>query len=212
MPQLEIIGVPLSNYVRSVRMLCEEKGVPYSLVPEVPHSPAVMAINPVGQIPCMRHGAVELFESQAIAAYIDRTFPGPKFFPADEAAYAKTLQWISYGNVKVDRWLMREFVVPIVFADKNKGPDQQRIAAAQPEIGKSLAILDAAVGPTGFLVGNDLTYADINVLPMLIILGMFPQGKEHLAKFPALETYIANLSSRPSYVRIAPPSPPSPGR
>jgi hypothetical protein len=28
MPELEIIGVPLSNYVRSLRMMCEVKGVP----------------------------------------------------------------------------------------------------------------------------------------------------------------------------------------
>ncbi len=27
MAELEIIGVPVSNYVRSIRMLCEEKGI-----------------------------------------------------------------------------------------------------------------------------------------------------------------------------------------
>lgn len=39
MTDLTIIGVPFSNYVRSVRMLCEEKGVPYALEPAAPHSP-----------------------------------------------------------------------------------------------------------------------------------------------------------------------------
>ena len=41
MPELEIIGVPLSNYVRSLRMMCEEKGVPYRINPALPHSPDV---------------------------------------------------------------------------------------------------------------------------------------------------------------------------
>ncbi len=28
MAELEIIGTPISNYVRTIRMLCEEKGLP----------------------------------------------------------------------------------------------------------------------------------------------------------------------------------------
>ena len=78
MADLEIVGIPFSNYVRSVRMLCEEKGAPYTLVPAMPHSPDVKAIHPAGQVPVMRHGDVALFESKAIATYIDRVFPGPK--------------------------------------------------------------------------------------------------------------------------------------
>ena len=39
MPALEIIGAPQSNYVWAVRMVCEEKGVPYEHRPERPHTP-----------------------------------------------------------------------------------------------------------------------------------------------------------------------------
>ena len=72
MAKLEIIGLPQSNYVRVVRMVCEEKGVPYYLKPERPHSPDVDAVHPFGKIPVMRHGDVTLCESKAIATYIDR--------------------------------------------------------------------------------------------------------------------------------------------
>ena len=51
MAELEIIGIPMSNYVRAIRMLCEEKGVPYKLTPARPHSAEVTAISPSGQIP-----------------------------------------------------------------------------------------------------------------------------------------------------------------
>ena len=44
MAELELIGIPLSNYVRSVRMLCEEKGVAYKLDPARPQTPEVTAI------------------------------------------------------------------------------------------------------------------------------------------------------------------------
>ena len=133
MAELEIIGVPFSNYVRSVRMLCEEKGVPYKLTPSLPQSPEVKAIHPAGQVPVAKHGDVSLFESKAIATYVDRAFPGPMFIPKDPVAHALVEQWVSYGNVKVDRWIMREFVVPSVFFDKAKGPDTAKIAAALPE-------------------------------------------------------------------------------
>ena len=199
MPDLEIIGVPFSNYVRSVRMLCEEKGVPYKLNPVRPHTPDVTGINPVGQIPCMRHGDVALFESAAIATYIDKAFPGAKLIPEDALGAAKHTQWVSVVNVKVDRWIMREFVVPSVFFDKAKGPDTAKINAALPEISKVCKVLDDALAKTGHLVGDKLTFADLNVLPMLTTLTNFPQGKEIVAKFPNVTKFVAAMTGRPSY-------------
>jgi glutathione S-transferase len=205
MADLEIIGVPFSNYVRSLRILCEEKGVAYKLNPAMPHSPEVKAISPTGQIPVMRHGDVSLFESKAIATYIDRAFPGARFIPEDPVGAAKCEQWVSYGNVKVDRWIMREFVVPNVFFDKAKGPDKAKIAASLPEIGKCATILDEAVAKTGYLVGSGLTFADMNVLPMLATFMGFPEGKEAIGAKRSLAAYVAMLTERPSFKNTTPP-------
>jgi glutathione S-transferase len=201
---LELIGVPFSNYVRSLRMLCEEKGVAYTLTPARPQSSEVTAIHPAGQIPCLRHGDLALFESQAIATYIDKAFPGPKLIPEDAKGAAQVVQWSSYGNVKVDRWVMREFVVPYAFADKVKGPDMTKINTAVPEIEKCLAALDKAVATTGQLVGTGLTYADLNVLPMLATLTLYGQGKDMLGKHAALSNFVTKLTARPSYAKTAP--------
>ena len=205
MAELELIGAPFSNYVRALRILCEEKGVAYKLTPVRPHTPEVTSIHPAGQIPCLRHGDVAVFESQAIATYIDKAFAGAKFIPEDAEGAAYTTQWISYGNVKVDRWIMREFVVPTAFADKVKGPDTARINAAIPEIEKCLSTLQAAVAKGGYLAGNALTFADMNIVPMLATFGQFPQGTATLAKYPGLGAYMAKLTARPSYVNTAPP-------
>lgn len=205
MAELEIIGVPFSNYVRSVRMLCEEKGVAYKLTPSRPHTPEVNAIHPAGQIPVMRHGDVTVFETKAIATYIDRAFPGTKLIPEDAVGAAKVEQWVSYGNAKVDKWIMREFVVPQAFADKEKGPDMARVNAAIPEIEKCCKALEEAVAKTGYLAGSALTYADLHVLPMLVTMQAFPAGKEIAAKFKGLMAYAAKLTERPSFVSTAPP-------
>lgn len=205
MADLEIIGIAFSNYVRAVRMLCEEKGVPYVHTSALPQTPEVKALHPVGQVPVMRHGDVTLFESKAIATYIDRVFPGKKLIPDDPVRAAQVEQWVSYGNVQVDRWIMREFVVPSTFFDKAKGPDTAKIAAALPVIATVCDVLDKAVAKTGYLVGSELTYADCNVLTILTALGRFPQGKEILAKLPNLSAYVAKLSELPSFTKTAPP-------
>ena len=205
MADLEIIGVPFSNYVRSLRMLCEEKGVAYKLTPLRPHTPEVNAIHPAGQIPVMRHGDVALFETKAIATYIDKAFPGAKFIPEDAVGAALVEQWVSYGNAKVDKWIMREFVVPQAFADKAKGPDMAKVNAAVPEIEKCCAALDAAIAKNGYLAGKALTFADMLVLPMIMTAQAYPLGKEIVPKYKNLMAYATKLTERPSWTKTAPP-------
>lgn len=205
MPDLEIIGVPFSNYVRSVRMLCEEKGIPHKLTPSRPHAADVTCIHPAGQIPCMRHGDITLFESKAIATYIDKAFPGPKLIPDDALGAALVEQWVSYGNAKVDKWIMREFVVPSVFFDKAKGPDTAMINAALPEIDKCAKALDDALAKSPYLAAGDLTYADIHVIPMLATAMGFPATRALLSKHMALTAYTSKIISRPSFKNTEPP-------
>lgn len=205
MPDLEIIGAPVSNYVRSCRMLCNEKGVEHTLTPARPHSPEVAAIHPYGLIPVMRHGDLALFESKAIMSYVDAAFPGPKMMPESLAEMALVEQWVAFQNHRVDRSMVRECVVQYVFADKAKGPDRARIEAAVPDIEKQAKVLDAAIARTGHLVGKSITMADINVLPMLHYVRMFPEGKAALAGLPRLTEYIDRLSARPSFTATEPP-------
>src|SRR5580692_3641342 len=102
MTELEIIGAPQSNYVRSVRIACEEKGVAYKLSAIRPHTPDVDAIHPFGKIPVMRHGDVVLCETKAICSYVDLAFEGPPLIPRDPVGAARTEQWISLINTGID--------------------------------------------------------------------------------------------------------------
>jgi glutathione S-transferase len=114
-------------------------------------------------------------------------------------------QWISYGNAKVDKWIMREFVVPQAFFDKAKGPDTARITAAIPEIETCCGVLDAALAKSPYLVGDKLTYADMHVLPMVMTLQAWPAGKEIAPKYASLMAWSKRLAERPSYASTAPP-------
>ena len=94
---LEIIGHPRSNFVRAVRMVALEKGVQHEHTPELPHSDVIKTLHPMGQIPAMGHEGLELFESMAIARYIDEVFDGPKMVPDEPSKAAKIVQWSSFA-------------------------------------------------------------------------------------------------------------------
>src|SRR5713101_4342402 len=107
MPLPEIIGSARSSYTRVVRMVCEEKGIAYLLTERPLRAPEILAIHPFGKMPVLRHGDFELFESKAIATYLDRSFPGPHVFPSDPHLAALTEQWVSLVNTVMDRTLIR---------------------------------------------------------------------------------------------------------
>ncbi len=208
MPALEIIGVPQSNYVWVVRMVCEEKRVPYDYKPERPHSPAVDAIHPFGKVPVMRHGDVELCESKAIATYIDRVFDGPKVIPDDVKRGAQVEQWVSLGNVEFDKVMIRQYVVGYVFPKEPGKPDMAAIGEAAARMKPQVEVLDRAVAKTGHLVGDSLTLADINILPMLFYANRFEEGKALLGAAKNLSAYMERHFARPSFQASKPPPPP----
>ena len=209
MAELEIIGAPQSNYVWVVRIAAAEKGVPHKLTPVRPNAPEVGAIHPFSKIPVMRHGDFELFESKAIATYIDRTFDGPPLIPTDAKGAALTEQWISCVNTLIDPTCVRQYIVSYVFPGTPDGsPNRARIDAALPAMEKQLAVLDKVLAKTGHLVGDKLTLADINLFPIAFFLQRFPESKAMVQSQRHLAGFIERMLARPSVKATTPPPPP----
>ena len=198
MPDLELIGGPASNYVWVCRIALTEKGVPYTLSSAMPHSPEVDAVHPLGKIPAMRHGDVQLAESRAICAYIDRMFDGPPLVPADPIKAAQVEQWISLVNTAIDPVWIRQYIAAHVFpGTPDKSPNRATIDAALPKMEKQFPVMDKAVA-SGFFVGNALTLADINFIPILFYVGKYPEGAALLARHKKLKAYAERHLARKS--------------
>jgi glutathione S-transferase len=209
MPNVEIIGFAPSTYVRTARMVCEEKAIPYDLKPAAPHSPDVMAIHPFGKIPVMRHGDFELCESKAIATYLDLTFPGPKLIPTDPRHAALTEQWVSLVNTKMDSTMVRTYLFAYIFPKTGDGqPDRKMIDGVLPALGEEIGFLDRAVAKGGYLAGDSFTFADINVMPILFYLQKFPEASAAIAAAKPLAAYYDRMAARPSFTNTIPPPPP----
>ena len=210
MSKPEVIGSSRSSYTRVVRMVCEEKGIDYSLTEAELGAPEIFAIHPFGRMPVLRHGDFTLCESKAIATYLDRTFPEPRLIPTDPRLGALTEQWVSLANTLLDPLLVRTYLLAYAFPMTADGkPDRARIDALLPKVREQLALLDKTVALSGYLVGDGFTLADIYVLPMLHYLKLLPESGRLLDVSTPLGRYHWTHSARPSFVRtIPPPGPP----
>jgi len=206
MARPEIIGSIRSTYTRTACMVCEEKAIEYVLTERPLHAPEILAIHPFGKMPVLRHGDVELFESKAIATYLDRSFPAPFVFPSDPHRAALTEQWVSLVNTVMDRTLIRTYLFAYIApGTADGGPDRAAIDAVLPALREQIGVLDKAVAKSGYLVGDQFTFADINLLPILYRVGQFPEGAEALAAATHLAGYYDRHAARSSFTRTTPP-------
>jgi glutathione S-transferase len=205
MSSIQIIGAPMSNFVRVVRMACHEKGVGYDLTAVRPHSPEVLAIAPTGKIPVMRHGEVALFETRAICGYIDTVFPGPKLIPTDPVKAAICEQWMSLVTTHIDSILLRQYLIGYFFPGTPDGaPDRARIDAAVPKLAPVFAMLEAELTKHPYLGGDAFTMADIFLFPLVNFLPRAPESAALMEASPHLRAWFARIDARPSAVATVP--------
>ena len=178
----------------------------YQLTAALPGSARVNALHPFGKIPVMRHGSFILFESKAIATYIDRQFEGPALVPTHARAAAVVEQWVSAVNTGI-------FPTMMIYMQANafpKGPNGERdervIAETIPKIGRYVEILDKAVAVGGYFAGDSFSLADMYLMPLLAYLRLFPESGALLSEAEYLVKYFATHSSRECFVRTTPPS------
>ena len=74
-----------------------------------------------------------------------------------------------------------------------------------PEVERSLATLGRAVEPTGQLVGQSFTLADVYLIPILDYLKDMPESGRLIAGSAPLREYIARHAERPSVRATVPP-------
>ena len=209
MSEVTIIGFEASTYVRSARLACEEKGVPYRLSADGIEAgiadlrgPVHLARHPFGRIPVLLHDGRTVFETAAILHYLDQRFDGPAIFPEDAGARIDAEAWVSALNVYLDRHAVRECVIQYVFpSGPDGGPDRARIDAALPEIAFELGAVDARLGASQqpYFGGERPIAPDFILLPMLDYLANVPEGPSLLANAPHVRRFHDAFRSRASH-------------
>lgn len=186
----------LSPFGWGARLIAAEKGVEVELAPAEVSAPGYEALHPFRKMPVLRHGEVVVYESIAIAGYLDEAFPGPALRPAEPAGRAHVMGWLSVTG---------SYLFPIMngLIKAVYEPKAAVLTLSIEELTKALAglmkKLDDALRPSGCLVGDSLTLADFYLIPHLKTAALTPQGAGEIAAWPAVKAWMQRLESRPAY-------------
>jgi glutathione S-transferase len=204
MADITLLGLRISVYTRIARLALEEKGIDYELE-EVDifaddGPPAnYLALNPFGTIPTLLHGDLVLYETSAINRYIDEISPGASLQPSVPIERARMNQIIgmldSYGYRPM---VWDVYVQRIVVPTAGGEADEACIAAALPGLRGLFEQLERWRGDRGYLVGEELTLADLHLYPMLSYFVETPEGVRMLDSLPNLQQWLRSMGLRDS--------------
>ncbi|MCP4381541.1 MAG: glutathione S-transferase family protein [Hyphomicrobiales bacterium] len=189
MTNVEIFGFAPSTYTRTALLAAAEKGVPHTLSPVEFGAESHRALHPFARMPAMKHGDVHLYESAAIAVYLDEAFDGSSLQPAAPVDRARMWQLTSSA--------IDYFYGPLV---RDMLGHAQGAAAPDPaERDRVLDRLEAAASGSDYLVGDAITLADLVIAPMVRFQVDSAEGENLLAKRPHLANWLNRLAERESF-------------
>jgi glutathione S-transferase len=157
-------------------------------------------------MPAIKHGDMVLYETSAIARYIDEAFPGPKLQPADFKARAEMNKWISASNAYLDGFFVRQVLFEKMVKPRffNQPTDEAVVAKAMPLCEQHFAVLDAELGTRSWLAGGAFSLADMFVAPIMFYAQMLPEGQQLLKGRNNIAAWFGKVSARKSFAATAP--------
>jgi glutathione S-transferase len=177
-----------------VHWMLEELGEPYKL--EVlnlragdQRKPAYLAINPMGKVPTLKDGDVDVSEVAANCCYLADTYPKAKLAPPiGDKRRGDYLKWLFYGPSCLE---------PAMIDKALNRPPAPRTTAGWADYDTVIEVLRSAVGAREYLLGEQFTAADIVIgsgLRWGMLFKMFPD-------LPEFVTYVDRLKARPAMQR-----------
>jgi glutathione S-transferase len=212
MPEPIVIGFPGSTYVHIVRLVLTQKEIPYvfrDLEPEM-GSPAHFALHPFGRVPVLQHGDLTLYETSAIATYVDEAFEGASLQPKDARGRGRMHQWISAVNGYFYPYMIYHVTHErLVFPRLGIAPDEKVVAHALPKVDQALAVFERELGHgEPYLLGAAPTLADFFLVPCNYSFSLTDEGKALYRKYPAVRGWRERMEALPSVQRFRAALPP----
>ena len=199
---LTLYGVPLSPFVRKVRLCLQEKGLDYKLETVMPFTPPqwYLEINPLGRIPALKDGDCTLADSSVICQYLEEAYPDTVALYGDTAQDRGRIRWLE----KYADYELAPLTTFTVFRNRILKPtsghpcnEEAVQAALQQKLPPHFDYLEQQLGQQGFFVGDRLSMADIAIACQLINMA---HGGEQLdaQRWPGLTGHHARMLALPS--------------
>jgi glutathione S-transferase len=197
---LKVWGRNTSVNVQKVMWTIAELGLPHERIDAGiafgnTHTPEYAAMNPNKLIPTLQDGDFTLFESSAIVRYLVRKHGVGKLWPASEHQAARADQWMEWSTTTLYPDITASIFLGLIRTpakDRNTAAIETSIQRA----GERLAILDKILSDRPYILGDELTVADIPAGGMMYRYFTLPIARPSL---PNVEAWYARLAARPTY-------------
>ena len=204
MAEVIVHTIPGSPFARAVLATLEEKGVYWQIAPIKPNQlrePAHLSRNPFGRMPAVEHGDFMLYETQAVVRYIDRVWPEPALTPTDARLAARMDQVMNINDWYLFQGCGNIIGFQRVVAPRVLGltPDEAAIAAAMPHSHRVFRELSRLLGAGPYFAGEQLSLAEMMLVPQLDFLAQSPEWTALTAGLPNLVAWFDRTISRPSF-------------
>eukprot|EP01116_Phalansterium_solitarium_P020176 TRINITY_DN587_c0_g1_i3.p1 TRINITY_DN587_c0_g1~~TRINITY_DN587_c0_g1_i3.p1 ORF type:complete len:218 (-),score=75.28 TRINITY_DN587_c0_g1_i3:121-774(-) len=204
---LELYGVPFSTCTRRVLAIANFHGQSVKLVPvdlfKGEHkSPKFLELQPFGQIPALKEGAFTMFESRAIAKYLDNKFApksGKRLVPTEPQKYALVETWLSIDHEQYNPNIAT--IVSQKLQWHGGATDEAIVADKFAKLQKVLDVYDKHLSTHKYLAG-EYSLADVSHLPYTDLF--YKLGGEFQAAIdsrPNVARWWKDISSRPEWIK-----------
>jgi glutathione S-transferase len=199
-----VYGSNLSPFVRKTLAFAAEKGIEVELVAAgMGQGPEEFkTASPFGKMPGFKDGDFLISDSTAIITYLEAIKPDPNLIPLEPKARARAIWYEEYADTIVGSCVGKVFFNRVV-APRFMGRDGDLAAADEAqnvEFPKLLAYLETVIPPSGFLVEDRITLADIAVASPFQNLDLAGCPID-ASKYPKSANYVESILSRPSYAK-----------
>lgn len=208
MAKLTVYGTPVSTYVRTVRLLLEEAGADYDLQSVdifngENTSPEYLAKHPFGKVPTLDVDGNILYETAAITDYLDTVVAAHKFSPSDPLLRARMRQIMAI----VDNYLYPAGITTIVIQrlivpSQGGTPDETLVQNAVAPAKTAAEAIEALTVGSPYLLGSDVSIADLYLIPVFIYLSKTPEFEAITAQTPKLRTWWQQASQHPTVKKV----------
>ena len=154
---------------------------------------ALEAVHPLGKAPILVDGDRTIIESGAIIDYVIRRHGNGRLAPpVGSAEYDAYQTWLHY----VEGSAMLPIMLNL-YASLLGGESPALRARIDSELARHLGFIEKSLAGRKFLVGDDLTGADVQLGFLAEMLGASPLG----ARYPLTAAWLARMQARPAYQR-----------
>ena len=197
---MKIYGDKISGNCYKLKLACHLLGLDYEwvdidVVSGQARLPEFVAKNPNAKVPIIElDGGTVLSESNAIINFLAQ---GTSLYPKDALVQAKIQQWQFFEQYSHEPYIaVRRFIQTYL----NMPAERISEYDAKEQGGyKAFDVMETQLNQTQFLVGADMTTADI---ALYAYTHMCDEGGFSLSEYPAISRWIKQIQSQPKYISM----------